>query len=65
MSKTIWQVWTKENDYWTRVQWAPTFDTQEEADKWLAQADHDWDAPVQVMDITVSDAGWFTSRQGD
>lgn len=63
MSETIWQVWVKEEDYWTRIQWAPTFNTQKEADDWVAQNNDKLDSSVKVMDITVTDEGWFTTNK--
>jgi hypothetical protein len=49
MAKTIWRVYV---DYgsgygWVPVNWAPTFDTEEEAREWISR-DHGWESPVDV-----------------
>jgi len=51
MSKTIWRVYV---DYgsgygWVPVNWAPTFETEEEANEWIND-DHDWESPVEAIE---------------
>ena len=56
MSKTIWRIYV---DYgsgygWVPVNWAPTFDTEEEANEWIND-DHDWESPVTAHEEEVDD----------
>lgn len=48
-TRTIWRVYLNYGSGygWVPVNWAPVFDTEEEAWEWVRQ-DHDWDAPVDV-----------------
>ena len=47
MTKTRWKIYIRYDDGWWPVQWAPYFDTKEEADAWIAD-DHDWDGWVEA-----------------
>jgi hypothetical protein len=42
-----WKIMIRYDDGWWPVQWAPHFDTKEEADAWIAD-DHDWDGWVEA-----------------
>jgi hypothetical protein len=39
---------------WDIVQWAPLFETKEEAEEWLLD-DHGWDGRVDVEEIEVEE----------
>jgi hypothetical protein len=56
MSKTVWKVFIQ-YDGWYRVDWAPTFDTKEEADEWISEVGNDdgWDGPVEAVDFEEED----------
>lgn len=49
MTKKRWRVYLNYGSGygWVPVNWAPIFDTEEEAREWIMQ-DHDWDAPVDI-----------------
>ena len=49
MTKKLWRVVLNYGSGygWVPVNWAPIFDTEEEAHEWMSQ-DHDWDSPVDV-----------------
>ena len=57
MSKTIWRVYV---DYgsgygWVPVNWAPTFETKEEAKEWMYDDSHDWESPVRAIEEEVEE----------
>jgi hypothetical protein len=56
MSNTIWRIYVDYgSDYgWVPVNWAPTFDTKEEANEWIND-DHDWESPVEAIEEEVED----------
>ena len=47
MTKTRWRVYVNYGSGygWVPVDWAPKFDTEEEAHEWIND-DHDWESPV-------------------
>jgi hypothetical protein len=49
MSKKIWRVYVNygEGYGWVPVNWAPTFDNEEDAREWINQ-DHGWESPVDI-----------------
>jgi len=54
MSTTVWKVFILYED-WYAVNWAPTFDTKEEAKAWIAEDQHEWDGRVEAFDIEIED----------
>lgn len=52
MSK--WGIWANDGMGWERVYWAGSFDTQEEADKFIVGDDsteHSWDGQVESFEL--------------
>jgi hypothetical protein len=56
MSKTIWRIYVNYGSGygWVPVNWAPTFDTEEEAHEWIND-DHDWESPVTAHQEEVEE----------
>lgn len=54
MTKTMWRINIKYDDGWWPVEWAPYFDTKEEADAWILD-DHDWDGWVEAEEFEVEE----------
>ena len=54
MSKTRWEVWTDDG---YPVVWAPYFDTQAEANDWIAEVAEDdgWDGRVEALEFDVKE----------
>ena len=56
MKNEVWKVYVDygEGYGWVPVRWAPTFDTQAEANEWIS-GDHDWESPVRAFPKEVED----------
>lgn len=54
MSKTIWRIYIDYGDCWVPVQWAPTFNTEEEANNWIND-DHDWESPIKAIEEEIEE----------
>jgi recombination DNA repair RAD52 pathway protein len=53
---TVWKVYI---DYgsgygWVPVNWAPTFETESEANEWI-NGDHGWESSVRAIEMEVED----------
>jgi hypothetical protein len=56
MTKTRWRVYIQ-YEQWYAVDWAPWFDTKEEADAWISKVGNDggWDGRVEAEEEEYED----------
>ena len=63
MSKKVWRVYVQ-YDGWYPVGWAPLFDTEEDANNWIAEIGRNdgWDSFVEANEEEIEDEeyeAWF------